>query len=442
MATHRASRRADLPLEVGLLLIGGLAMLITGGLLLPVSAGALPYYEGGLYGLLLVVFALQTVTLGKTPFGDTRRTTPVIAAGAAVAAIGIVTCFVPDLLGDVPRMLLVVSFGLGGLTLLLRGLLARDRFRVWWGEGGVLRHLVVSAGSVYAGSVVVALLLGWPGMLTAPATAVVVVGYGAVIVYLAVVLRAVYRRHPQAESAVPGGAGLTTEHAMLLLMGIFMLLLGATLVPVNFGALPFSGSAQLGLLMVFFAVQMLASGSTPIGVFPRTWGMVAAALVFAAAGIVSAIVPDVLVVALTVLVGVLNILSGLLTLGRQAAPLRAAYERPRESVTPTAVKLFVVQVVMGLVAVLFGASMLVVQLVPGLVLGVVLAANGAVLLYELHLLRSMDRDQRAGLPTPVAAPVTAPATAPAAGTATAPAAGTAGPAVSRRGRPTGASPAA
>lgn len=424
MATHRAPREPDLPLEVAILLVAGLAMLITGGLLLPVSTGSVPSYEDGLFGLLLVVFALQTVTLGKTPFGDARRTMPVIATGAAVAGVGIVTCFVPDLLGDVPRILLVVSFGLGGLTLLLRGLLTEDRFPSWWRQGGVLRHLVVSAGTVYAGSMVVALLLGWPGMLPVPVTAVVVVGFGVAILYLAVVLRAVYARYPQT-TGKPGETGLSTDHALILLMGIFMLLLGATLVPVNFGALPFSGSAQLGLLMVFFAVQMLASGSTPIGVLPRTWSLVGVALLFAAAGIVSTVVPDVLVVTLTVLIGVLNILSGLLTLGRQAAPLRAAYEQPRAAVTPTSVKLFVVQVVMGVVSVLFGASMLISQLVPGLVLGVILAANGAVLLYELHLLRSLEP----GPPRP-AAEVETPRTR------------TVAPTVSPRGRPTGASPAA
>ena len=146
---------------------------------------------------------------------------------------------------------------------------------------------------------------------------------------------------------------------------------------------------------------------------------------------------DVLVVTLTVLVGVLNIASGLLTLGRQAAPLRAAQEQPGQTVTPTAVKLFVVQVVMGLVSVLFGASMLVAQLVPGLVLGVVLAANGAILLYELHLLRSLDRgqEQAAGADRPAGAARRAAATA-----RPAPTPGV-GP-VSRRGRPTGASPAA
>jgi len=51
-------KKADLPLEVVILLIGSMTMMITGILLFPVSEGSLPYYENGLYGLLLVIFAL------------------------------------------------------------------------------------------------------------------------------------------------------------------------------------------------------------------------------------------------------------------------------------------------------------------------------------------------------------------------------------------------
>lgn len=417
MARHRALDEVHLPLEVAILLVAALAVLVVGGLLFPVSAGSLPYYEDGVYGLLLVLFALQTVTLGKTPFGDARRTPALVALGAAVAGVGIVTCFVPDLLGDLSRILLVSCFGLGGLTLLLRGVLAPDRFRLWWRSGGVLRHLVVAAASVYTGSVLVGLMLWWQGMLSVPAIGILALVYGAAILYLAFVLRAVYSRYPAAGGGAPYDAGLSTEHAMILLMGIFMLLLGATLIPVNFGALPFAGSAQLGLLMVFFAVQMLATGSTPVGAFPRTWAMVALGLLFAAVGTVSVVVPDVLVAVLPVLVGVLNILSGLVTLAKVGAPFVRGAEAAVTSASPTTAKLFVVQVLMGLVSVLFGASMLVAHLVPGLVLGLVLAANGAVLLYELHLLRSLE----APPPRPYAAEAGE---------------------LSARGRPTGASPAA
>ncbi len=111
--------KADLQLEVVILIIAGLIVAITGILLFPVATGSLPYYENGLYGLLLVMFALQIVSLGKTPFGDMKRTWLLIAAGVIVAAVGIVTCFVPDIFSETPRLLLMLFFGPGGFLLFI-----------------------------------------------------------------------------------------------------------------------------------------------------------------------------------------------------------------------------------------------------------------------------------------------------------------------------------
>ncbi len=52
-----------------ILLIGGMSVTITGGLLFAVSAKLLPYYENGFYGLLLVVFALEFMMLGENAPG-------------------------------------------------------------------------------------------------------------------------------------------------------------------------------------------------------------------------------------------------------------------------------------------------------------------------------------------------------------------------------------
>lgn len=105
-------KETDIPLEVVILLIGGMALLITGVLLFPVSNGALPYYENGLYGVLLIIFALQIITLGKTPVGELRRTRLLLAVGVMVSAVGIVTCFIP-VFNRLPRLLLFLCFGPG-----------------------------------------------------------------------------------------------------------------------------------------------------------------------------------------------------------------------------------------------------------------------------------------------------------------------------------------
>lgn len=386
-------REMDLPLEVAILLIAGMALLITGTLLFPVSLGALPYYENGLYGLLLVIFALQTVTLGKTPFGDVRRSTLLLAAGVIIAAIGIVTCFVPTF-NRIPRVLLFLCFGPGGFLLLLQMCFARDKLPTWIKYGGIFRHLIVGCALAYLFSMLVAVLLWMPNLLSTPMTAAVVLIYGIVIVYLAVVLRTIYGTYPAAAKPAEGDAGLSMDHSMILLMAVFMLLLGMLLIPVNLGLLPFSGSAQLGLLMVIFAVQMLASGSTPLGPFPRTWLMMGFGLLFAALGIVSCIIPEILVPSLTVLVGVLNILGGAITLAKICIPRLRRSDGPQGSVPPVLTRLFTAQLTMNLLTILFGAAMLIPHLVPGLIIGVILAANGCVLLYLLHILLVLDSMQR------------------------------------------------
>jgi hypothetical protein len=91
-AKAKLFEEADLHFDVVVLLIAGLALVITGLLLFPVSVGFLPYYENGVYGLILFLFGLQTVVLGRTPAGDLKRSVPVIGGGIAIATVGILTC--------------------------------------------------------------------------------------------------------------------------------------------------------------------------------------------------------------------------------------------------------------------------------------------------------------------------------------------------------------
>jgi len=49
--------------------------------------------------------------MGKTPFGDIQISAVSVLFGVIVAAVGIVSCFIPGLLGMVSRMLLMIFFG-------------------------------------------------------------------------------------------------------------------------------------------------------------------------------------------------------------------------------------------------------------------------------------------------------------------------------------------
>jgi hypothetical protein len=399
MAKNRIFNKADLPLEVAILLIAGLMMLITGILLFPVSTGALPYYENGLYGLLLFIFALQIVTLGKTPFGDMSRSKPLIVIGVIIAAIGIVTCFIPDLLSQIPRILLFICFAPGGFLLLLQMFLSQEKLRTWVKYGGIFKHLIVGCGVVYVLSILIGLLILVQSMLTTAMTAVVGLIFGVAIIYLALVLRKIYLTYPEAENTNPGTVELSTDKMMLLITGVFMLLLGILLIPVNLSQLPFSGNAQLGLLMVIFAIQMLASGSTPIGPFPRNWLMIIFGLLFAALGIISSIIPGILVKPLTILIGVLNIIGGCITLVKTLLPRLKKPPKSGGQVPPILHKLFATQLILGFLSILFGSSMLVSHLLPGLIVGVVLFANGCVLMYLMSILLTLDKmiSQKAGM---------------------------------------------
>ncbi|WP_367354552.1 hypothetical protein [Atribacter sp.] len=391
MAKNRIFNIADLPLEVAILLIAGLMMLITGILLFPVSTGALPYYENGLYGLLLFIFALQIVTLGKTPFGDMSRSKPLIVIGVIIAAIGIVTCFIPDLLSQIPRILLFICFAPGGFLLLLQMFLSQEKLRTWVKYGGIFKHLIVGCGAVYVLSILIGLLILVQSMLTTAMTAVVGLIFGVAIIYLALVLRKIYLTYPEAENTNPGTVELSTDKMMLLITGVFMLLLGILLIPVNLSQLPFSGNAQLGLLMVIFAIQMLASGSTPIGPFPRNWLMIIFGLLFAALGIISSIIPGILVKPLTILIGLLNIIGGCITLVKTLLPRLKKPPKSGGQVPPILHKLFATQLILGFLSILFGSSMLVSHLLPGLIVGVVLFANGCVLMYLMSILLTLDK---------------------------------------------------
>ncbi len=289
-------------------------------------------------------------------------------------------------------MLLILCFGPGGFLLLLQTVFAQDKLRAWMQYGGIFRHLAVGCCTVHVLSMLVATLLWKQHMLTTLMTALIALLYGAAILYLAAVLWKIYHAYPEAEKHPAGDVELSTDQAMLMLMGVFMLLLGGLLIPVNLGMLPFSGSAQLGLLMVIFAVQMLASGSTPVGPFPRSWPVIGFGLLFAALGIVSCIIPGMLVSPLTMLIGLLNIAGGIISLAKIALPrIKEAINAPTN---PLLTKLFRVQLTMNLLAIMFGASMLIPGLLHGLLIGVILSANGGVLLYRLRILMILESVQK------------------------------------------------
>jgi len=388
----RLLAEAELPLETAVLVIVGMTVLIAGLLLIPATAGVLPYYESGLYGLILFIFGLQTILMGKTPFGELPASRGLLGVGLFIASAGIVVCIIPSVPVRVVRAMLFVCLTPGGLLLMAQMILSPKKLRLWARVGGVLRPLPYSCTAVYLLSMILGSLLYMEQSACVHyLTAIVLTMQGGAVLYLARLLASVYREYPQSTGDSGGSGDLPFDKAMLLLMGVFLVLLGLLLFPVNLGIIPFAASAQIGLLMAVNAVQMLAAGGTPIGTFPRNGVMLLLGLLFAGAGIVSCIVPDLLTYPLTLLIGALNVANGVITLLKALpAMIKGAMNPLPEPIGPVLLRLYRTQTVMGGVSIMFGASMLLPGIISGLVISVVLTANGGVLLYLMRVLFQVE----------------------------------------------------
>lgn len=382
-----ADRRAevDLSIEVVLLFVGGIFFLLFGLALVPISTGMLPYSEGAMYGLFVVLVSMQAITMGKTPVGDLRRSWLVVIAGIATAIAGTLALFYPSELGGSIRLLAGAIILITGTLGLYQLVTAEDRARAWLRVPGVLRHLAVACAAVYGLEVVLGVITFLPGGVPVLLTAVLCVVLGAALLYLAWAVHAVAARYPRgpAEDAGPAdrGAGLLGEaelpvgDSFSVFQGVLLILLGSLVLLMTLGAIPpFNADGQLGLLLVLTSLQMLALGQLVGNTVTRSWALVALGLVFAGMGILSCIVPGVLTSVISPLLGVQNIITGVVLLATQVIgpTLYGVRHPPAEPVVvpPLVKRLFLILAATGVVAFLFGLNMLAPFLLPGL-LGVV-----------------------------------------------------------------------
>lgn len=404
-------RRAevDLSIEVVLLLVGGVFFLLFGLLLVPIGTGTLPYSEGAMYGLFVVLVSMQVITMGKTPFGDLLRSWVVVIAGIATAIVGTVAIFYPGYTTGLIRVLagaIVLVTGALGLYQLVT---AEDRARTWLRVPGVLRHLAVACAAVYGLEVVLGVITLVPGIAPVQFTAVLCGLLGAALFYLAWAIHVATARYAPDPATASGaaqaadqgrtarGAGLFGETALSvgdsfsLFQGVLMLLLGGLVLLMTLGMVPvFNSDGQLGLLLVLTSLQMLALGQIVGSTVARSWLLVVAGLVFAGMGIVSCVVPGVLTPVIPPLLGAQNILTGVVLLATQVIgpTLYGIRHPPAEPVAlpPLVRRLRLVLTVTGIVAFLFGLNMLAPLLLPGLMGVVAFALFLPVLIIVMGLL--------------------------------------------------------
>src|SRR5665647_202807 len=125
-------------------------------------------------------------------------------------------------------------------------------------------------------------------------------------------------------------ASLSVASAFSLFQGILLILLGFLVYGVEFGVFPLNSSGQLGLLLVFTSLQVLALGQLLGGQYRRSWWLMAIGIVFAGTGIVSCIVPGILTDVIRILLGLQNIITGVLFLALQlVVPTAVSYTHLR-----------------------------------------------------------------------------------------------------------------
>ena len=117
---YRIFRDATLPLPLAILTLVGVLLVVLGLLLFPVNYGLIPFSADGQLGLLLVINAIQMMSLGETPLGQFKRSWLMIVIGTGFASIGIFSCIIPGILTDIIRILLGILNITGGAFLLSR----------------------------------------------------------------------------------------------------------------------------------------------------------------------------------------------------------------------------------------------------------------------------------------------------------------------------------
>ena len=393
-------REFDFTLEPVILLVLSAFMLIFGLLLSRISVGVLPYAPDSTYGLFLVIVALQVITLGKTPFGGIRRSWLVIIIGIAAAVTGMGACFIPGSLSAIVRTLVGVILTLGGAVLLIQLVLDRQKAATWINVPGILRHLTIACGLVYVMAFLLGLVTLVPAITNDSLTSVLLIIDGVSLFYLAWCIQVTERTYPSASPVTDGevisprsfilrDAPLPFTTALLIFLGILLAFLAVLLVPINLGLLPFSPDGQFGLLLVIMAIQVLAVGETPVGQFRRSWPVVLVGLVFVSLGVFSCIVPGILTDMLRVMLAILNIAGGLVPLALRLWPMVLEMKNPPAVpvALPAPLKhLLITQTVLNIVGILFGISMLLPGLIPGMVVAAILFCNGLLLFLLAYIL--------------------------------------------------------
>jgi hypothetical protein len=393
---------SDLSLEVVVLILLGVFFLLFGLLLFKIYTGDLPYNPDSAFGLFLVIVSFQMITMGKTPFGDLRRSWALVLIGMGTAVLGIASSFIPGNFTNFVRLLVGIVLFAGGISLLLQLCLSEKKARTWIKIPGILRQLTIACTLVYVLTIVSGVITLSLSLRTDPRTAIILSVYGMSFFYLSWCIWKVFRTYGPEEAQDPAStiqssdradsqkhfilfqdASLPLLPAILILIGILNTLLGLLFFPIALGMLPFSPDGQLGLLLTIMAIQVMTLGDTPLGQYKRSWFLITIGIAFAGLGVVSCVVPGLLTGMIQILLGLLTVLQGVVFFIRRLLArkheIRTSPEIPIV-VPPIIRKLARTQLATNSLGILFGLGMLLPGLLSLPVVACILLIMGPLLL--------------------------------------------------------------
>lgn len=390
MEKLKLSEEVNTPPEVIFLLASGLIMIVLSAVLFSVARGSLPYYNDGVYGLLLILSGLQLQTVGTNPIRYMKRTWSVLILGISITSIGFVTCFVPGILGDVPKTLVIIIFGVGSIALFFQLFLSKDMYQSWKTPGcDLFTHLTLGCATVCILGILIAVLIAigiyLPELLSTDPLAVVALLFGILLVYLAFVLQKVYPLPKESEISTKTPC-MSLDTLMGMQYGVYMLVCGCLLVPVYLGLLPFAVSAQLGALLVLLGIQALVIGHMMTLTFKRNGIIILVGGAVVVVGAFAIIVPDIMALHLAIFIALFNIIGGLYllyTLIHNLLLSKPTSEEPAKKPEGKDLQLLIVllalAVLTAILMIIIGVAMLFNTLIPGMSLAIILICFGLTL---------------------------------------------------------------
>ncbi len=182
---------------------------------------------------------------------------------------------------------------------------------------------------------------------------------------------------------------LSMEAVILLILGIFMLILGALLSVIQTGVLPYSPDSTYGLFLVLISFQIITMGKTPFGDLQRSWFVIIIGICAAVFGMLACFIPGAVTIPVRIIVGIILFAGGVTMLfqllvseGKAKAWIRSPGILRRLTIVCCLVYLF--SVILGIVT-----------LIPGLATisqtSVFLLLNGISMLYLSWCIRGVRR---------------------------------------------------